>query len=139
METILQRLTGTAEDLKHYQQERLILEITERVCKILAEDGVTRAELARRLNKTKSHVTQLLDGGANMTIKTIADIFTALGKEMKVVIQGMALEDRETLAAMKDQIPICTMTKEFINQDTWNLEEAGKITSSPSRVLSPVG
>lgn len=60
-------------------QESLIMEATELVCEHLERAGVSRAELARRLGKTRGHVTQLLSGERNLTLRTLADIGTALG------------------------------------------------------------
>jgi transcriptional regulator with XRE-family HTH domain len=51
------------------------------------EAGVTRSELAARLGKTKGYITQLLDGSANMTIRTIADVFLVLGHEFVPTIR----------------------------------------------------
>jgi len=86
MPTLTEKLTKTDEGMRLYQQERAILEVTELLCQVLEEDDVSRAELARRLGKTKGYITQLLDGRANMTIRTISDVFTAL--ERAVHFQG---------------------------------------------------
>lgn len=77
-ETLIEKLTKTPEGMRLYQQERAIQELTDLVCQVMHEERVTRAELARRLGRTKGYITQLLDGRANMTIRTISDVFTAL-------------------------------------------------------------
>ena len=59
-------------------QERLILDVTEQLAGALEDGGVTRAELARRLGRTPGFVSQLLGGGRNLTLRTIADIAAAL-------------------------------------------------------------
>lgn len=79
-ESLTKQLTSTADGMRLYQQERAILEVTETVCRLMEEQGVTRSELAKRINKNKSHVTQLLDGEANMTVRTISDMFGALDR-----------------------------------------------------------
>lgn len=76
---LTEKLTGTPEGMRLYQQERAILEVTELICQLMQEQGVTRAELAKRLGRTKGHVSQLLDGGRNMTIQTVSDLLVALG------------------------------------------------------------
>lgn len=80
MATLTERLTRTPEGMRLFQQERAIQEITEIVCEIMEEQEVSRSALAERLGKTKSYVTQLLDGRANMTVRTISDVFTALDR-----------------------------------------------------------
>jgi transcriptional regulator with XRE-family HTH domain len=62
-------------------QERLIADAQEEISRLLEEKNVSKAELAKRLNKSKSFVTQLLNSGRNLTLRTIADVFTALGSE----------------------------------------------------------
>ena len=66
---------------RQLRQERLILEVTESVAGALNKQGVTRAELARRLGRTPGFVTDALDGGRNLTLREIADIAHALGLE----------------------------------------------------------
>ena len=60
------------------RQEELILDVTERLTEALQEMGVTQAELARRLGRTPGFVSQVLGGGRNLTLRTIADITVAL-------------------------------------------------------------
>lgn len=60
------------------RQERLILDVTERFAQALEEEGVTKAELARRLGRTPGFVSQVLAGGKNLTLRTIADVAAAL-------------------------------------------------------------
>jgi hypothetical protein len=61
-----------------FQQEALILEATELISSVMEANGVTKAELARKLKKSKAFVTQCLSGDQNLTLRTLADILTAL-------------------------------------------------------------
>lgn len=79
-ETLTEKLTKTKESMRLYQQERAILDVTELVCQVMDEQGVSRSALAKRIGKTKGYITQLLDGRANMTVRTISDVFTALDR-----------------------------------------------------------
>ena len=79
-ETLIEKLTKTPEGMRLYQQERAIQELTDMTCEIMQEQGVSRSELATRLGRTKGYITQLLDGRANMTVRTISDVFTALDR-----------------------------------------------------------
>jgi len=80
--SFFERLISTDKGKRLHQQERVILEATELICEILEQQNVSRAELATRLNSSRGHITQLLDGRANMTLRTLSDIFHALGHEM---------------------------------------------------------
>ena len=79
-ESLIERLTSTPEGMRLYQQERTIQEATDLICQMMNEDNVSRAELAKRLGKTKSYVTQLLDGRTNMTLRTISDVLLVLDR-----------------------------------------------------------
>lgn len=78
-ETLTQKLTRTAEGMRLYQQERAILEVTELICLLMQERGMSRSKLAARLGKSKGYVSQLLNGTRNMTVRTISDVFSLLG------------------------------------------------------------
>ncbi len=60
------------------RQERLILDVTEQLAVAVENSGLTRAELAQRMRRTPGFVSQLLGGGRNLTLRTIADIAGAL-------------------------------------------------------------
>ncbi|MFH1597277.1 MAG: helix-turn-helix transcriptional regulator, partial [Pseudomonadota bacterium] len=60
-------------------QEDLILEVTEKLCELLEKEKISRKELADRLGKSKGFISQLLNGGRNLTLRTVADILHVLG------------------------------------------------------------
>lgn len=66
------------------QQEELIVQITELISIAMEKRGVSKADIAQRLGKSRPFVTQVLSGEANLTLRTIADMFTAMGLEMCV-------------------------------------------------------
>lgn len=57
--------------------------MTDILSDALAREGVTKAQLAQRLGKGKSFVTQILGGDRNMTLRTVADVADALGYQVK--------------------------------------------------------
>ena len=67
-----------------FEQESLAFEATELVCALLKGQGVMKAELANRMGKSKSYVTQLLSGSRNMTLHTFADLAFALGQKVEI-------------------------------------------------------
>ena len=56
-----------------------LFRVTEDILVAMEDLGVTKSELARRLGKSKSRITQLLSGSSNMTIGTLSDIAVELG------------------------------------------------------------
>ena len=45
---------------------------------------MTKADLAKALGQSKAHVTQLLNGGRNMTLRTLSDIAYTMGLRAQV-------------------------------------------------------
>jgi transcriptional regulator with XRE-family HTH domain len=85
MPTALESFLFDVKQARTFYQEHLLVEITELMCKMLKRQGVSRRELARRLDKNASQVNAILNGEANLTYQQIADVFTALGLELRVV------------------------------------------------------
>ena len=68
-----------------YAIEGLVTDAAEFVSRLMEEQGVNKAELARRLGKSRAWVTRLLSGSANMTMRTFAELVYALGAEVQIV------------------------------------------------------
>lgn len=69
-----------------FEAEQLILATTEMILGIMEEQGVTRAELADRLGRTRGHVSQVLNGDRNMTLRTVAEILHALDGRASITV-----------------------------------------------------
>ncbi len=89
-------------------EEEFILDVTESLCMIMNTQGITRADLARHLGKTKSFVTQILSG-KNLTLRTLANVADALGYKPKLELT-LALDDTSV-----------TTTSVMWNEDLTNL------------------
>jgi transcriptional regulator with XRE-family HTH domain len=72
------------EDERGLRQEELIIEVTEAVARALRSSGLTQNQLAARLGKTKGYISQVMAGGNNLTLRTLADIAQALGYKVGV-------------------------------------------------------
>ncbi len=79
---LIDDLAYDSEDMKFYLQEKLILEITELISELMEEKGIRKIDLAQKLGRSKGYITQLLDGRANMTLKTISDVMWALESDL---------------------------------------------------------
>ncbi len=55
-----------------------MVDATETIARVMEEKGVTRAELAKRIGKSRAFVTQILGGDQNITLRTLADVLYAL-------------------------------------------------------------
>jgi transcriptional regulator with XRE-family HTH domain len=112
---ILDDISSSPERMKDFQRERLALEITELICQIMEAEGVSRAELATRLGKSRAYVTKLLGGNTNMTIKTLSDVFHALGRSLRVVDRPLSVWSPRLLVAENPATP--TSNKEARDGD----------------------
>ena len=74
--------TGTGRRLS--RQEQLLFDATELICRVLSDEGISRAELAKRIGKSKAFVTQVLRGQNNMTLRTLSDFANALGYDVEL-------------------------------------------------------
>ena len=79
--SLVEQFVSDPQHMREYQQERAIYQVTELLESVMEEQGISRAQLARMLGKSKPWVTQLLDGEQNKTIRTLADVFAVLGRE----------------------------------------------------------
>ena len=64
--------------------EELILAVAVAISQELERQGVNKAELARRMGRTRGHVTQLLSRGRNLTLASVAEMASALGRKVEV-------------------------------------------------------
>jgi len=78
-QTLLEKYLEDPEFAKLLAQGDLILEVTETLCGLLEKEKISRKELAERLGKSKGFISQLLNGGRNLTLRTVADILHVLG------------------------------------------------------------
>lgn len=55
-----------------------MVDATELLARVMEVRGTKRSELAAKLGRSKSYVTQMLRGNQNLTLKTLADVFCVL-------------------------------------------------------------
>ena len=99
------RQSDDLEEMRILQQERLLVEITELMCKTMKSRGVKRGHLAKQLKKTRGRISQILNGEANLTLRTVADVFTALGKNLVVNVESICPEETIPPAQIIDMEP----------------------------------
>lgn len=89
-----------AESSVGYWADGPITEFIEDVWRLMEEQKVSRAELARRLGTSRAYVTKLLGGNANFTLQTMAKVAMALGSQVHVHVA-----DRGALTRWIDEMP----------------------------------
>jgi antitoxin component HigA of HigAB toxin-antitoxin module len=84
MRQIEEELRQDPELARLTQQEKLILDVTELVLEKMEDKDIAKSDLAGMLGTNKSHITQMLQGSRNMTLRTVSDIFFALDCKVKI-------------------------------------------------------
>jgi transcriptional regulator with XRE-family HTH domain len=95
-----QELTERLEKDPKYWVESMRFDFVEEIERMMEEQGVTRAELARRLNASPAYVTQLLRALFNPTLLTLTRVADALGARV-----SLHLHPRDT-AVEWSEVPV---------------------------------
>jgi transcriptional regulator with XRE-family HTH domain len=99
------------------EQSRLITQVTNEINWHMRERNLSRADLASRMGVSPGRVSQVLSGGENLTLRTLATLATALGTQFDLtlsarepVVEESAVEEtvvEETrAAAAEDRGPL---------------------------------
>jgi len=74
---------------------RLIHEFYHGILTYMDEKGITRADLARKLGKSRASVSKMFNKTPNLTIKKMTEIADAVGIEVKIQIKDFKKNKRE--------------------------------------------
>lgn len=77
---------------RKFAQERLITDVAEEIWGAMRVNGVTKADLAKALGCSKSHITQILNGRRNMTLRSLADICFHLKLQPSLLLRRVSSE-----------------------------------------------
>ena len=106
-------------------EESFVAGVQHEISRLMKSKGINRAELARRLNVSAPAVTQMLgDEEANLTLRTVAKIFSALEEKAKIVPISALGESMVAVPSAKPRMPIgwgC-----LVSNDRWALEADDK-------------
>lgn len=81
-----------------YVEEAFIADVQYEVSRKMKSAGVSRAELARRMGVSAPYITQLMgDAGGNLTLRTVARLFKALGE--RPIITHCPMQELATACA----------------------------------------
>ena len=94
--TLLDKYLEDPEFARLMAQGDLIMEVTETLCELLGKEKISRKELADRLGKSKGFVSQLLNGGRNLTLRTVADILHVLGYKVALKPEKLVTHRRSS-------------------------------------------
>jgi len=85
-----QRATDTQID---EEMLALVTQLTNEINWHMRERGLTRADLAARMGVSAGRVSQILGGGENLTLRTLAALSTALDARFDIQLSALKAED----------------------------------------------
>ena len=85
----------------------LVTQLTNEINWCLRERGLTRADLAARMGVSPGRVSQILGGGENLTLRTLAALSTALDARFDIELSALKAGDAYTSrsAASAEAVP----------------------------------
>ena len=86
--------------------EDLALAITEEIANAMESEGISKAELARRIGASRSYVTRIMDAPPNMTLRSIAKVGLALGLTPEVRLRRPVRRIQFIKSSMNSASPI---------------------------------
>ena len=109
----------------------LITQLTNEINWHMRERGLTRADLAARMGVSPGRVSQILGGGENLTLRTLAALSTALDARFDIQLITLKADDTYTsrdtadaeAAPAENQHPL-PRTKRY---------EDGRVSGAPRR------
>jgi transcriptional regulator with XRE-family HTH domain len=71
----------------------LVTRLTNEITWYMRERGLTRADLATRMGVSPGRVSQILGGGENLTLRTLAALSAALDARFGIELSALKAED----------------------------------------------
>jgi transcriptional regulator with XRE-family HTH domain len=71
----------------------LVTRLTNEISWYMRERGLSRAELAARMGVSPGRVSQILSGGENLTLRTLAALSTALDARFGIELTALKADD----------------------------------------------
>ena len=115
-------------DRREYERERLLVWTTELVSELMAKRNVTKADLARKLGVSRAHITQMLSGGRNVTLNTLADAAWALGQRASFRMEPL----REGVFISSSVEPLWRGTPTIVKME---IQACNDVSHEPSELL----
>ena len=80
----------------------LVTQLTNEITFHMRERGISRADLAARMGVSPGRVSQILGGGENLTLRTLAPLAVALDARFDFELNSLKVDDAFTSRAKAD-------------------------------------
>lgn len=83
--------------------EDVVMNTTEDLLCRMDDCAISRAEIARRVGKSRSTISRMLDGDRNMTLRTLVKLAAALGMRPRITFVDIRSGDDRVVSLREDQ------------------------------------
>lgn len=81
--------SASPEARREYEEERLIVWCLDEIAGAMERAGLTSADVARKLDVSRAHITQIFRGSRNVTLRTLADLAWACDSRLDVRLEPL--------------------------------------------------
>lgn len=74
-----------AEESRVFAEEALLFDVQELISGLMTAKSMTQASLAKKMNVSAARVSQILNGEDSLTLRTVGNVFFALGEECQIL------------------------------------------------------
>ena len=124
MQSWMKRLHSTEDGRMLLQQEDILIQVTEGISRLMNVQGVSKSELAERLNVSPAFITKLLRGSNNFTLRKMSDVFFKLGYAPNINIKPHGIE--ATCVADSDMVPAVTRAPSMVKATGFSMPAVKK-------------
>lgn len=115
-----------------FYEEFTVLVAQEKIAKLMEEQKISKAELAKKLNQSKAHITSLLSDGRNLTLKTFGRVCFHLNVKIEDFEMSSirAVANQNIYGQIQDNIDVSNSYKiEPLQSDVINKSLSGVLES----------
>jgi transcriptional regulator with XRE-family HTH domain len=118
------------EEQEVYAVERFRVDVQSSLYAAMKAAGVSQSELAHRMQVSPAYITQLFDTGRNLTVRTVAKVCYALGREprLNLLVEGASpkrwtqrTERRHGIVNQEARLPVGPPAHDYAGQ-AWSQE-----------------
>ncbi len=102
-----------------YLQEGLILDVTEQIWAKMKKLNLKQKDVAQKLDCTPAHISSVLSGSRNMTLRTLSDITDALDCDIKIYISDNTFDNQW------QELPSKTINARWTNHIDFSANDEG--------------
>jgi transcriptional regulator with XRE-family HTH domain len=129
-ETRYSNFIRSAEESNEYWTETAISDFTEELCRLMNEKGVSRSELALRIDHSQAYITKVLRGNVNFTLATMTKLARALDAVVRI-----HLAPQRVVVEWNDRITEQTLAVQYLPEQTGDAGRVVRINSCSTAAL----